>query len=74
MESARDEMKSLLCDLGAFIKEQCVEEENKQFDILKKQKQVLPEDVYPYKRSNGYYRLVKSDLVDNEIDRLIMLV
>jgi len=73
MKMARDEMKSLLRDLGVFIKKPCTEEENKQFDILKKQKHVLPEDVYPYEQSEGYYRLVKSDLADDEINRLIML-
>ena len=73
MKKARDDMKSLLCDLGALIKQPCTDEENKQFDMLKKQKQRLPEDVYPYEQSDGYYRLVKSDLTDDEINRLIML-
>jgi hypothetical protein len=73
MKKARDEMRALLCDLGALIKQPCTDEENKQYDVLKKQKQELPEDVYPYEQSDGYYRLVKSDLADDEINRLMLL-
>ena len=73
MENVKDEIKSLLSDLGVFRKQPCTDDENKQFYKLKKQKQQLPEDVHPYEQIYGYYRLVKTDLTDDEINRLIML-
>ncbi|HEY5583911.1 MAG TPA: hypothetical protein VIK78_05400 [Ruminiclostridium sp.] len=73
MITIKDEMKSLLCDLGVFSKQRCTDDENNQFYKMKKQKQQLPEGVYPYEQIYGYYRLVKTDLTDAEINRLIML-
>lgn len=34
MKTARDEIKSLLIDLGVFVKQPCTGEENKQFALL----------------------------------------
>jgi len=71
MKNIRNEMKSLLCDFGVFVKQPCNNDEVNQFDKLEKQQ--LPEGVYPYENTYGYYRLIRTDLTDDEINRLIML-
>jgi hypothetical protein len=73
MADSKYKMRALLYDLGILVKEACTEEENEQLSFMEEQGEKLPEDVHKYAQPNTYYRLVKSNMTEDEITRVIML-
>jgi hypothetical protein len=73
MGNANEELKILLNDFGAFCRQPCTDIENEEFILLRDHKQDLPEGIYRYKQENRFYRLVKDDVSEEEINRLLML-
>jgi hypothetical protein len=73
MKKVKEEFRSLLHDIGIFCKRPCAEEENEQFILLKNHKQDLPEGIYQFGQESRFYRLVKDDIAEEDIDRIIML-
>ena len=71
MADLKKELQDSLLDLGILEKELCTNRENKEYRKMQKDKAPLPEGVRQSPDTYQYYRVKKTDLSEEEIDRLL---
>jgi len=71
MADLKQELRNCLFELGIQTKLPCTPKENKEYRAMQKDNKPLPEGIHQYTESYRYYRVKKTDLPDEEIDRLL---
>lgn len=74
MPDLKQELKNSLFDLGIMEKQPCTSKENEEFKKMQKDNLSLPEGVHQYADiadTNGYYRIKRTDLTEDEIAQLL---
>lgn len=71
MADLKKELQDSLLDLGILEKELCTNRENKEYRKMQKDNAPLPEGVLQSPDTFQYYRVNKTDLSEEEIDRLL---
>ena len=73
MNKRKEELKALLHDIGVMCKCPCTNDENTQYTLLLNHKQKLPEGIYQYNQEDRFYRLVKDDTAETDLDMYIWM-
>jgi len=73
LKDLKQELQENMLELDIVQKQPCLEEEIKNIEEMKKNNTKLPEGIIEEKGMDGtfYYRLVKTDLTDEELKNLI---
>lgn len=72
MNDLKQEMHEFMVEMGVMQKAWCTKEEAQVFKQMMKEKKALPEDIKDSDDYCGtYYRWVKTDTSDDELNRLI---
>ena len=71
MADLKKELRDSLFELDILERQPCTNKENKEYKKMQKDGIPLPEGVHQYTESYRYYRVKKTGLTDEEIDRLL---
>lgn len=71
MNNLKLQLALLEYELGLVTRIRCSSDEEKGFELLVKSKKDLPDDIYTYEDTSGYYRILKSGLTEDETSKLL---